>query len=290
MISYLIILNMTNRRSFLQRLSVATASSIVAPVVLQASPLSKENVFGDNTLQFPIGFAGYSFVKFNLDQSLDMMKQLQVKYLSVKDFHLPLNSSSAQMGIIKKKITDHGIVPYTVGVIYMKSKKEVDRAFDYAQAFGVSMIVGVPDEILLPYVEEKVKLTNIKMAIHNHGPEDKLYPTPKSIYDRIKNMDARMGLCIDIGHTFRAGILPEESVMQCADRLFDLHIKDEEAMKPDAKTLEIGRGAINFSALIDVLRRINYKGMCSIEYEKDMDAPLVGMAESVGFFKGMMRK
>ena len=128
------------------------------------------------------------------------------------------------------------------------------------------------------------------MAIHNHGPEDKLYPTPKSIYDRIKNMDTRMGLCIDIGHTFRAGILPEEAIMLYADRLFDLHIKDEEAMKPDAKTIEIGRGAINFSALVDVLRKINYKGICSVEYEKDMDAPLVGMAESVGYFKGMMSK
>jgi sugar phosphate isomerase/epimerase len=281
---------MTNRRSFIQRLSAATATSMIMPVVLQSAPLSKESSIERLSIQFPIGFAGYSFVKFNLDKSLEMMKQLQVKYLSVKDFHLPLDSSPVQMDAIKKKFADHGITPYTVGVIYMKSKQEVDRAFTYAQAFGVSMIVGVPDENLLPYVEEKVKLTNIKMAIHNHGPEDKLYPTPKSIYDRIKNMDTRMGLCIDIGHTFRAGVLPEDTIKQYADRLFDLHIKDEAAMKPDAKTIEIGRGAINFSALVDVLRKINYKGICSIEYEKDMDAPLVGMAESVGYFKGMMSK
>jgi sugar phosphate isomerase/epimerase len=281
---------MTNRRSFIQRLSAATATSMIMPVVLQSAPLSKESSIERLSIQFPIGFAGYSFVKFNLDKSLEMMKQLQVKYLSVKDFHLPLDSSPVQMDAIKKKFADHGITPYTVGVIYMKSKQEVDRAFTYAQAFGVSMIVGVPDENLLPYVEEKVKLTNIKMAIHNHGPEDKLYPTPKSIYDRIKNMDIRMGLCIDIGHTFRAGVLPEDAIKQYADRLFDLHIKDEAAMKPDAKTIEIGRGAINFSALVDVLRKINYKGICSIEYEKDMDAPLVGMAESVGYFKGMMSK
>jgi sugar phosphate isomerase/epimerase len=281
---------MSNRRSFIQRLSAVTATSMIAPVVLQSSPLSKENVVESNVVQFPVGFAGYSFVKFNLDQSLEMMKRLRVKYLSVKDFHLPLDSSPAQMAAIKKKFDDHGITPYTVGVIYMKSKQDVDRAFVYAQAFGVAMIVGVPDEIMLPYVEEKVKLTNIRMAIHNHGPEDKLYPTPKSIFDRIKNMDARMGLCIDIGHTFRAGVLPEDAIKQYADRLFDLHIKDEEAMKPDAKTIEIGRGAINFSALIDVLRKIDYKGICSVEYEKDMDAPLVGMAESVGYFKGIMSK
>ena len=281
---------MTNRRSFIQRLSAVTATSMIAPVVLQSSPLSKENVVESNVVQSPVGFAGYSFVKFNLDQSLEMMKRLRVKYLSVKDFHLPLDSSPAQMAAINKKFDDHAITPYTVGVIYMKSKQDVDRAFAYAQAFGVAMIVGVPDEIMLPYVEEKVKLTNIRMAIHNHGPEDKLYPTPKSIYDRIKNMDARMGLCIDIGHTFRAGVLPEDAIKQYADRLFDLHIKDEEAMKPDAKTIEIGRGALNFSALVDVLRKINYKGICSVEYEKDMDAPLVGMAESVGYFKGIMSK
>jgi sugar phosphate isomerase/epimerase len=240
--------------------------------------------------QFRIGFAGYSFVKFDLDQTLQMMNKLQVKYLSVKDFHLPLNSSAEQLAAIRKKFNDHGITPYTVGVIYMMTKQAVDQAFIYAQSFGVDMIVGVPSAELLPYVEEKVKATNIKMAIHNHGPEDKLYPTPKSIYDRIENLDKRIGLCIDIGHTYRAGVLPEQAIMQYADRLFDLHIKDEEAMRADAKTIEIGRGTINFSALIDVLRKINYKGICSIEYEKDMDAPLVGMAESIGYFKGIMSK
>lgn len=281
---------MSSRRSFLQSISFASATAMAVPSVLKAATQGNEIRTVPESLKFQIGFAGYSFVKFDLDQTLQMMNQLQVKYLSVKDFHLPLNSSPDQIASIRKKFADKGVIPYTVGVIYMKTKQEVDRAFDYAKSFGVDMIVGVPDEALLPYVEEKVKSTNIKMAIHNHGPEDKLYPTPKSIYDRIEKMDKRMGLCIDTGHTFRAGVLPEQAIMQYADRLFDLHIKDEEAMKADAKTLEIGRGAINFSAVLDVLRKVNYKGICSVEYEKDMDAPLVGMAESVGFFKGMMSK
>lgn len=281
---------MSSRRSFLQSISVASATVMAVPSVLKASTQGDEIRKVPESMKFQIGFAGYTFVKFDLDQTLQMMNRLQVKYLSVKDFHLPLNSSPDQIAYIRKKFADKGVIPYTVGVIYMKTEQEVDRAFDYAKSFGVEMIVGVPDEVLLPYVEEKVKSTNIKMAIHNHGPEDKVYPTPKSIYDRIAKMDKRMGLCIDIGHTFRAGVLPEQAIMQYADRLFDLHIKDEEAMKADAKTIEIGRGAINFSAVLDVLRKINYKGICSVEYEKDMDAPLVGMAESVGFFKGMMSK
>lgn len=281
---------MSNRRSFLQSISATSAAVIAAPSILEAATIKYEKSPASEAIRFPIGFAGYSFVKFDLDQTLQMMKRLQVQYLSVKDFHLPMNSSSSQMETIRKKFDDHGITPYTVGVIYMMSKEAVDHAFAYARSFGVNMIVGVPGEQLLPYVEEKVKETNIKMAIHNHGPEDKLYPTPKSIYDRIAKMDKRMGLCIDIGHTFRAGAVPEQAIKQYADRLFDLHIKDEEAMKADAKTIEIGRGAINFSALLDVLREVRYSGICSIEYEKDMDNPIVGMAESVGYFKGMMSK
>lgn len=280
---------MSSRRSFLQSISV-TSAVITAPSILNAANRNYQKSSPNNALRFPIGFAGYSFVKFDLDQTLQMMKRLQVQYLSVKDFHLPMNSSPSQMETVLKKFADHGITPYTVGVIYMMTKEAVDQAFAYARSFGVNMIVGVPGEQLLSYVEEKIKETNIKMAIHNHGPEDKLYPTPKSIYDRIAKMDKRMGLCIDIGHTFRAGVLPEIAIKQYADRLFDLHIKDEEAMKPDAKTIEIGRGAINFSALLDVLKEIHYAGICSIEYEKDMDNPIVGMAESVGYFKGMMSK
>jgi inosose dehydratase len=279
---------MASRRSFLQIISATSAAVMATPTVLNASVYKNEKLV--EPLKFQIGFAGYSFVKFDLDQTLQMMNRLQVNYLSVKDFHLPLNSSPAQLQAIRKKMLDHQVNPYTVGVIYMRTKEEVDRAFAYAAAFGVDMIVGVPEEGLLLYVEEKVKSTDIKMAIHNHGPEDKLYPTPQSIYDRIKFMDKRMGLCIDIGHTFRAGVLPEQAIKQYADRLFDLHIKDEDAMKPDAKTIEIGRGLINFSAVLDALRKIQYKGVCSIEYEKDMEAPLVGMAESVGFFKGIMNK
>jgi sugar phosphate isomerase/epimerase len=218
-----------------------------------------------------------------------MMKRLAVDHLSIKEFHLPLNSSQETIDAVKKKLSDAGIKPYTVGVIYMRSKEAVDQAFAYAQKVGVSMIVGVPNAELLGYTEEKVKETNIRMAIHNHGPEDKLYPSPKDIYDRIKDMDPRMGLCVDIGHTLRAGVLPEKVIVEYKDRVFDLHIKDVTAMAKDAKVAEVGRGAINFPAFVKSLRKIKYSGICSIEYEKDMTDPLVGMAESVGYFKGVQK-
>lgn len=170
----------------------------------------------------------------------------------------------------------------------MKTEAEVDRAFDYARKVGVPLIIGVPGYDLLTYTEKKVKETGIRIAIHNHGPEDKLYPGPKDVYDRISKMDRRMGLCLDIGHAFRAGAKPEKAVTDYASRIFDLHIKDVTAAKAEGKAIEVGRGAIDFPALIDALRKIQYKGVCSIEFEKDMKDALPGIAESAGYLRGVM--
>jgi inosose dehydratase len=279
---------MQNRRNFLRNSGMGIAAAATLPLIGQATVVSN-SISAAEVADLPMGFAGFSFLRFDLDKSIAMMKRLGVTNLSVKEFHLPLNSSQETIDGVKKKLADAGINMYTIGVIYMKSKEAVDQAFEYARKCGVNMIVGVPNPELLAYTEEKVKATNIKMAIHNHGPEDKLYPSPKDVYDRIKDMDPRMGLCIDIGHTFRAGVLPEKAVVDYKDRLFDLHIKDVTTMAKDAKVIEIGRGAINFPAFVKALRKIKYSGISSIEYEKDMNDPLAGMAESVGYFRGILK-
>jgi sugar phosphate isomerase/epimerase len=281
---------MSTRRSFLGKTALGIAGTASLPLLgsaLNTTKTASTQEGGDHPLN--IGIAGYTFYKFDLEKTISMMKRVGVTNLSLKEFHLPLNSNAEKISEVKSKLKDAGINIYTVGVIYMKSKEAVDQAFQYAKNVGVDMIVGVPNYELLEYAEEKVKEHNIKLAIHNHGPEDKLYPSPKDIYDRIKNMDARMGLCIDIGHALRAGTLPEKAIREYKDRLFDLHIKDVNSSAKDAKAIEIGRGASDFAAVIESLRKIKFQGVCSIEFEKDMSDPLAGIAESVGFFKGVMK-
>lgn len=234
------------------------------------------------------GIAGYTFVNYSLDDSIAIMKRLDIRYLSVKDFHLPLNSTPQQITEVLAKFRAANIEVYTVGVIYMKTEAEVDRAFDYAKRVGVNMIVGVPTYELLDYTEKKVKAFDIKMAIHNHGPEDKLYPAPDDIYNRIAKMDKRMGICLDIGHALRAGSDLVKAVKDFAPRIFDLHIKDVSAAAADAKAIEVGRGAIDLQPFVQALRAINFNGVCSMEFEKDMKDLVPGLAESVGYFRGIM--
>jgi inosose dehydratase len=275
-----------SRRNFIQQTALGIAGVVSMPIISKTTP---SNTFkGKAASLFPVGIAGYTFAKFDLEKSIAMMKRVGIQNLSLKDFHLPLNSSDEKIKSVMAQFADAGVNVYAVGVIYMKTQQAVDEAFAYAKKVGVKLIVGVPNYDLLDYTEQKVKETDIRIAIHNHGPEDALYPGPQQVYDRIKNRDQRMGLCLDIGHAARAGANLEKAIKDYKSRLYDLHIKDITIAAKDGKAIELGRGVIDFSALVKALKANNYKGMCSIEFEKDMTDPLPGIAESVGYFNGVM--
>jgi inosose dehydratase len=273
---------MTSRRNFLQQSALGIAGSLTVPLISGAA------VHKGPTIITP-GIAGYTFAKFDLEKSIAMMKKVDIKYISLKDFHLPLNSNAEKIQSVLKQFADAGIQVYAVGVIYMKSKQAVDDAFDYAKRVGVPLIVGVPNPDLLDYTESVVKSSGIKLAIHNHGPEDALYPGPKNVYDLIKDRDEKMGICLDIGHAIRAGANPAEAIKLYRKRIFDLHIKDVTLAAKEGKAVEIGRGVIDFPALVKALHKTGYQGISSIEFEKDMTDPLAGLAESAGYFKGVIK-
>jgi inosose dehydratase len=270
---------MSSRRKFLQTTALSVTAAGFGSLAKAAVPFPAQ----DHKL-LDVGMAGYTFLNFNVEQTIAMMKRTGVSFLSIKDFHLPLNSNADKIAEVKQQFNAGGITIYAAGVIYMKSKEEVDRAFAYAKNLGVDLIVGVPTVELLPYTEEKVKQYNIRVAIHNHGPEDKLYPSPSNVITHIEKMDKRMGLCLDIGHSLRAGTDPAKAVKDYGSRIFDLHIKDLKSNAKDAKATELGRGVIDLPALVKALNKAKFAGKCSIEFEMDMKDPLPGIAESVGYF------
>jgi sugar phosphate isomerase/epimerase len=236
---------------------------------------------------FALGMAGYSFKEFSVEQTIEMMKRIRVSNISVKDFHMPLTSTQEQINTVMEKFGNGGIKVYAVGVIYMTSPESVDQAFEYARMAGVGMIVGAPNYELLPYVEKKVKSSSIRLAIHNHGPDNSLFPNATDVWNHIKDLDSGIGLCIDIGHTTRDGHDPAADIEQYIDRLYDIHIKDVDKAAKEGKTVEMGRGIIDIPKVIATLRKVKYSGKCSLEFEKDMKDPLAGIAESIGYWKGV---
>lgn len=276
---------MKSRRQFLKLAGTgvlaAGASSLYA---FPSMPVSADKT--KNT--FTIGMAGYTFLRFNVEKTIEIMKRVGVSNLSLKDFHMPMNSTQEQISTVLNKFKDAGINVYTVGVIYMKTKESVDQAFEYAKMAGVKLIIGAPNYELLPYVEEKIKSYDFRLAIHNHGPDNPLFPNAADIWDHVKDLDPRIGICIDIGHTTRDGQDPSVDIMKYKSRIYDVHIKDVDKATKDGKTVEIGRGIIDIPKVVTTLRKIKYSGSCSLEFEKDMNDPLAGIAESIGYFRGVM--
>jgi len=202
---------------------------------------------------------------------------------------MPLDSTPEELRSMAGKVREAGIDLYGAGVVYMRSVEEVEHAFTYADTAGMTIIVGVPEHELLEHCNKKVKETGIQLAIHNHGPGDNKYPSPESAYERIKNMDPGMGLCIDIGHTARIGLDPTKETARFVDRVLDIHIKDEDKADKTGNTCEIGHGVIDIPGFLEMLLTKNYNKVVSFEYEKDGKDPLAGLAESVGYVRGVLK-
>jgi inosose dehydratase len=242
----------------------------------------------ENSELFKITMVGANFLLFDADSTIKMTQQLDIHYLCVKNKHLPMNSTDEQIADYKSELANAGITPVSVGLIYMNKKEEVDEAFEYAKRLDVKLIIGTPKHELLSYVEQKVKAYDIKLAIHIHGNDIPLYPNAKDVIDRVKNMDPRMGLCLDIGHDIRTGANPVEDLKLYKDRIFDIHIKNITAADKSGKTCEMDRGVINIPEFVKMMRKVKYSGTCSLEYEKDRQNPFAGITISAGYLKGVL--
>lgn len=252
------------------------------------TPQSNEKPPVETGEKFKLGVAGYSFAKFDLDKTLETLQRIDVHYLCIKDFHLPLNSTDEQIAAFHAKLKEKGVTGYAVGPIYMKTKEEIDRAFEYAKRVGVKLIIGVPNYELLPYVDTKVKEYGFNYAIHLHGPDMPMYPDAEDVWNHVKDLDPRIGMCLDIGHDARNGKDPVADLKKYRSRVFDIHLKDVTGNTKAGRSFEVGRGIINFPAFVKMVREVGYDGVISLEYERNMNDPFMGIAESIGFFRGII--
>jgi sugar phosphate isomerase/epimerase len=248
------------------------------------------NTGNDDTWHgFKTGIASYTFRKLNLENTIKAMQRLDLHYISIKDFHLSLDSATEERKAVVEKFMNAGITPLSCGNITMENDEaNIRRAFQYAKDCNIPIIVCSPDPDSMSILDKMVKEYNIKIAIHNHGPEDKRFPSPYDAWKAVTPYDKRIGLCIDVGHTARAKVDPAEAIIKCRDRLYDLHFKDINTTEPNGTTIQAGRGVLDLSSILRSLIKIKYSHLLSIEYESSPDDPLPEVAETVGYAKGLL--
>jgi sugar phosphate isomerase/epimerase len=269
-----------SRRGFLGGAFAAAGLAGAAP------PPPEENAPGG----FKLGIATYSLREFQRGLAIRMIRQLGISYASVKEFHLPYRLSPEELAAAAKEFERGGVTITSGGVVYFTKDEDSDvrRYFDYARTAGMPMLIIMPTHQVLPRIERFVKEYNIAVAIHNHGPEDKQFPTPEAALKAVSGMDPRVGVCIDVGHTARAGVNPVEAIRAAGPRLLDVHIKDLRNFHERGSDVPVGDGAMPIVAIFQELRKMNYRGFVNLEYEIDADNPIPGMSKSIAYMRGVL--
>jgi len=276
-------------RRDLIRTGVLTAASfgLKSPELVFGAPVAPDK--GDPWRGLKVGVASYTLRKQSLEDCIKGIQRVGLKYVSIKDVHLSLKSTAAERKAVAQKFKDAGITPLSCGNISMENNEaSVRAAFEYARDAGIPTIVCAPEPDSMAILDKMVKEFDIKLAIHNHGPEDKRFPSPYDVFKAVDKLDRRVGLCIDVGHTARAGVNPAEAILKCRERLYDLHMKDISALGNRNTPVESGRGILDVRSILQSLLKIQYQYMMAFEYEKDADDPVPGLAESVGYTKGLL--
>jgi sugar phosphate isomerase/epimerase len=239
---------------------------------------------------FKLGVTTWSLRDFQRPLAIQMIKQMQTPYVSVKEFHLPYRSTPEELVAGRKEFEKAGLQIIGGGNIPLTKNDEADmrKYFVYARTCGMPIMICAPTHQNLKLLERMVREYDIKAAIHNHGPMDKNFPTPKSILDVVGSLDQRIGLCLDVGHTAASGVDIVQAIADAGPRLFDMHIKDVKVPLDESTGCAVGEGALPIVGIFKQLRKIGYTGCVNLEYEFEYDAPLTGMLKSFAYMRGVL--
>ncbi len=285
-----------NRRTALKHLATASAGLPLLAAghrLHAADPVATaEKPAGPAPVGFGFGVASYTLRSLPFENALVAIRRVGLGRISINPRHLPWENSPAGWAERLGKLREAGVTASCAGVINLKNDEaQMRQAFEYVRTIGAPVFSCNPAREALPLLDRFVQEYNVRAAIHNHGPEDKLWPSPHEPWQAIQALDARIGLCIDVGHSYRAGADPAQTIRAYRSRVYDIHLKDSAAAigARDDEPVEIGRGHIDQRAILTALMDIRFQGTVWFEYEKDGDDPLPGLAESVGYIRGLLK-
>ena len=264
-----------NRRDLLRNTATLAAVSAlpVAAFAAKASPIK-------------LGQCSYTFRNFKPEAMIAMLHELAITNLNIKDMHLPLQPLT-DVPARAQVYRDAGIRLTDAGAIYFKTDTDeaIRPSFEYLKAAKIGRFVGAPSREVLPRVAKFCVEYDIRMGIHNHGPEDQEWPSPYDIQKVIEPMDYRVGYCIDLGHTLRTKTDPVAAIRMAATRLYDVHMKDLADPLVKESQVAVGDGVMPVRKIFEALVDIKYGGYVDLEYEIKPEDPVPGVRKSFAFMR-----
>jgi sugar phosphate isomerase/epimerase len=282
------------RRSFLKLAAVGAAGAALTDLGTASAVFARRLGPGTDSIAeydgLKLGVASYSLRNFSRQQAIEMTRGLGTPYINLKSVHLPYEGRPVEIAAARREVEAAGVQIVGGGLITFETDTDdgVRKYFDYAKVAGMPVIVGTSRPGVLPRIEKFVKQYDIKVAIHNHGPEDDNFPSPYDVLKAVKGMDRRIGLCMDIGHTVRTGTDPVRAAADAGPRLLDMHAKDLRDLKDKESQCIVGEGKIPIAELFRQLEVMRYSGYVNLEYEIEPDNPIPGMKQSFAYMRGVL--
>jgi sugar phosphate isomerase/epimerase len=280
--------NTFSRREFVRSGALVAAAFAASNEVFAVTAEQPSAVEGS---PIRLGVASYTFRDFSRAQMIGFLKQLKVLELNAKDVkdHLPIEPQEEAAALADYAAA--GIKLHAAGTIYFQKDEDADirSKFEYCKRAGIGVIVaGDPGPETLPRIEKFIQEYDIRIAIHNHGPEDKLWHSPLDVLKALKGMDPRIGCCIDVGHTSRAGTDVVQAIHEAGARAFNVHMKDLTNSQSKESQVAVGEGIMPIKRIFEALVAIKYKGFVDLEYEIHPDDPMPGVIASFAYLRGVL--
>lgn len=279
-------MNLHTRRSFLGSGALAAAAC-----AFPASSLAQRTAETPGGPAVRLGLCSYTFRNFERSQLIGFMKQLRLNELNVKDVkdHMPMDP--AQQTAALPDYAAAGIHLHAAGAIYFPKDDDADirSKFEYCKRAGIRVIVaGDPTVESFSRIEKFVREYDIRVAIHNHGPEDKLWHSPLDVMKAISGLDPRIGCCIDVGHCARAGTNVVDAIHKVGSRLFNVHMKDLTDFSSKESQVAVGEGIMPVRGIFEALIATKYQGFVDLEYEILPENPMPGVIASFAYMRGVL--
>jgi sugar phosphate isomerase/epimerase len=281
------------KNTFSRRDFVCSGARVAAALVAanDAFALAQERPPAEVSFPVRLGLASYTFRNFSRAQLIGFMKQLNVFALNAKDVndHLPADPAGEAAALADYAAA--GVKLHAAGVINFAKDDDADMRskFEYSKRAGIPVIVaGDPTVQTLPRIEKFAKEYDIRIAIHNHGPEDKMWPSPVNVLKAVKDLDPRIGCCIDVGHTVRAGTDVVQAIQEAGPRLFNVHMKDLTNFQDKESQVAVGDGSMPVRKIFEALIALKYDGFVDLEYEVHPKDPMPGVIGSFAYMRGVL--
>jgi sugar phosphate isomerase/epimerase len=280
--------NILSRRNFVCSGALVAAAFAASKEVFA---VSEKRTPAEEGSAIRLGLASYTLRNFSRAQMIGYLKQLNVLALNAKDVkdHLPIDTQEEAAALADYAAA--GVKLHAAGTIYFAKDEDGDirSKFEYCKRAGIGVIVaGDPAPETLLRIEKFVKEYDLRIAIHNHGPEDKLWHSPLDVLKAVKSLDPRIGCCIDVGHTVRAGTDVVQAIHEVGARLFNVHMKDLTNFQSKESQVSVGEGIMPVKKIFEALSAIKYSGFVDLEYEVHPDDPMPGAIASVAYMRGVL--